>query len=102
MPARPDPVPDLDWSPERARELGDEVVALWTEFPELQGDDEAIDRLNERIMTAIHADGRTYCSDAVLRGRFALRACIVNFRTEAEDIELLLEVAEEHGRALVA
>jgi hypothetical protein len=33
----------------------------------------------------------------VLDGRFCLRACIVNFRTEAEQLELLLEVAAEHG-----
>ncbi len=69
--------------------------------PELRGDTEALDRLNERIMTAIHADGRTYCSNAVLNGRFSLRACVVNFRTEAEEMETLLEVAAKHGeRAL--
>jgi aromatic-L-amino-acid decarboxylase len=66
----------------------------------LQGDEEALDRLNERIMTAIHADGRVYCSNAVLDGRFCLRACVVNFRTEAEDIERLLAVAAEHGERL--
>lgn len=65
----------------------------------LRGDEEALDRLNERIMTASQADGRVLCSNAVLDGRFCLRACIVNFRTEAEHMELLLEVAEELGRA---
>jgi glutamate/tyrosine decarboxylase-like PLP-dependent enzyme len=66
----------------------------------LRGDDEALDRLNERIMTAVMGDGRVYCSNAVLNGRFCLRACIVNFRTEAEHLELLLEVAAEHGERL--
>src|SRR5918998_1018042 len=64
------------------------------------GDEEALDRLNERLMTAIHADGRVFCSNAVIRGRFGLRACIVNFRTEAEDVERLLAVAAELGQAL--
>jgi aromatic-L-amino-acid decarboxylase len=68
----------------------------------LRGDDEALDRLNERVMTAVMADGRVYCSNAVLNGRFCLRACIVNFRTEAEHMELLLEVAAEHGERLAA
>jgi aromatic-L-amino-acid/L-tryptophan decarboxylase len=68
--------------------------------PDLRGDEEALDRLNERIMTAIQTDGRTYCSNAVLDGRFCLRACVVNFRTEAEDIEALLEVASDHGERL--
>ena len=48
-------------------------------------------------MTAIHADGRVYCSNAIIGGRFGLRACIVNFRTEAEDVERLLAVAAELG-----
>ena len=59
------------------------------------GSEEELDRINERLMTAIHADGRVYCSNAVIDGRFGLRACIVNFRTEAEDIERLLAVAAE-------
>jgi glutamate/tyrosine decarboxylase-like PLP-dependent enzyme len=61
------------------------------------GDEAAVDRLNERVMTRIHADGRAYCSNAVIGGRFGLRACIVNYRTEAEDVERLLDVAAELG-----
>jgi aromatic-L-amino-acid/L-tryptophan decarboxylase len=61
------------------------------------GTEEELDRLNERLMTAIHADGRVYCSNAVIDGRFGLRACIVNFRTEAPDVERLLAVAAELG-----
>ena len=50
-------------------------------------------------MTAIHADGRAYCSNAVIGGRFGLRACIVNVRTEAADVERLPAVAAERRRA---
>ena len=63
------------------------------------GSEDALDRLNERLMTAIHADGRVYCSNAVIDGRFGLRACVMNFRTEAEDVERLLSVAAELGAA---
>jgi aromatic-L-amino-acid/L-tryptophan decarboxylase len=66
----------------------------------LGGDEDRLDRLNERLMMAVMSDGRVYCSNAVLNGRFCLRACIVNFRTEAEHLELLLEVAAEHGARL--
>jgi glutamate/tyrosine decarboxylase-like PLP-dependent enzyme len=68
----------------------------------LGGDEDRLDRLNERLMMAVMSDGRVYCSNAVLNGRFCLRACIVNFRTEAEHLELLLEVAAEHGARLAA
>jgi glutamate/tyrosine decarboxylase-like PLP-dependent enzyme len=61
------------------------------------GSEEELDRVNERLMTAIHADGRVLCSNAVIDGRFGLRACIVNFRTEATDLERLLAVAAELG-----
>jgi aromatic-L-amino-acid decarboxylase len=62
------------------------------------GGEAALDRLNERLMTAIHADGRVYVSNAVIDGRFGLRACIVNFRTEAEDLDRVLAVAGELGQ----
>jgi aromatic-L-amino-acid/L-tryptophan decarboxylase len=62
-----------------------------------EGSEEELDRVNERLMTAIMADGRVYCSNAVIDGRFGLRACVVNFRTEAEDVERLLAVAAELG-----
>lgn len=61
-----------------------------------------LDRLNERLMTEIQLDGRAFPSNAVLGGRFVLRICIVNYRTEAEDLELLLDVAAELGARLDA
>ncbi len=66
------------------------------------GREEYLDSLNERLMTEIQMDGRVYPSNAVLRGRFTLRACIVNFRTEAEEMDLLLDVAAELGARLDA
>jgi aromatic-L-amino-acid decarboxylase len=59
-----------------------------------------LDRLNERLMTAIQTDGRAFCSNATVHGRYALRACIVNYRTEAADVDALLDVAAELGAAL--
>jgi glutamate/tyrosine decarboxylase-like PLP-dependent enzyme len=64
--------------------------------------EEYLDRLNERLMTEIQLDGRVFPSNAVLDGRFVLRACIVNFRTEAAEIERLLEVAADLGAHLDA
>jgi glutamate/tyrosine decarboxylase-like PLP-dependent enzyme len=59
--------------------------------------DAYLDRLNERLMSEIQLDGRVFPSNAVLDGRFVLRACIVNFRTEAAEIDGLLDVAAELG-----
>jgi aromatic-L-amino-acid decarboxylase len=68
-----------------------------SDLPDGPGREEYLDALNERLMTEIQMDGRVYPSNAVLRGRFVLRACVVNFRTEAEEMDLLLEVAAELG-----
>src|SRR5256885_11877100 len=47
-----------------------------------------LNRLNERLMTEIQLDGRVYVSNAVLDGRFTLRACVVNFRTDRKSTRL--------------
>jgi hypothetical protein len=42
--------------------------------------------LNARIMHSVQRGGRAYLSNATLGGRYALRACITNFRTTSNDI----------------
>lgn len=66
------------------------------------GDDAYLDTLNERILTEAQLDGRVFYSNAVLNGRFCLRTCIVNFRTEAVHVEKVLEVTAELGARLHA
>jgi glutamate/tyrosine decarboxylase-like PLP-dependent enzyme len=46
-----------------------------------------LDRLNERIMEKVQKGGRAYLSNATVNGKFALRACVTNFRTTKSDIE---------------
>lgn len=73
--------------------------------PDLTGRPEAHDYLNvfnERMMAQVPVDGRTCYSNAVLKGNFVLRACIVNFRTEAEHIDQLLDVTAEIGARIDA
>ena len=36
---------------------------------------------NKRLMVEVQRDGDSYLSNATIGGRFALRACIVNYRT---------------------
>ena len=54
--------------------------------------DAELDRLNERIMELVQKGGRAYVSNATVNGRFALRACITNFRTTKSDIDQTVEV----------
>jgi aromatic-L-amino-acid/L-tryptophan decarboxylase len=61
-------------------------------------DEPALDAHNERILQALQRDGRVYLSNATVDGRFALRACITNFRTTQADVEQVLTVVRELGR----
>ena len=58
-------------------------------------DEAALDAHNERLLHALQRDGRVYLSNATIDGRFALRACITNFRTTRADIERVLTVVRE-------
>jgi aromatic-L-amino-acid/L-tryptophan decarboxylase len=52
---------------------------------------EAIDAFNERLLVALQRDGSSYLSNATLDGRFALRGCVLNYRTTLRDMEILLD-----------
>jgi glutamate/tyrosine decarboxylase-like PLP-dependent enzyme len=58
-------------------------------------DEGALDAHNERVLQALQRDGRVYLSNATVDGRFALRACITNFRTTRADVERVLTVVRE-------
>jgi glutamate/tyrosine decarboxylase-like PLP-dependent enzyme len=70
------------------------------DLPRSPDADAYVSELNERIMTEIHLDGRVYYSNAFLDGQWALRVCIVNFRTEATDMDAVADVTVELGRRL--
>jgi len=53
--------------------------------------EEELDAWNERLLIALQRDGSSYLSNAGIGGRFALRGCVMNFRTTLRDMETLLE-----------
>jgi glutamate/tyrosine decarboxylase-like PLP-dependent enzyme len=62
--------------------------------------DEEIDRLNRRIVNRLVGDGSFLLAPTILKGRTAMRVCIVNFRTTEEDLKFLLDEAARVGREL--
>ena len=62
--------------------------------------DNELNRVNEAIMAAVQKSGRAYLSNATVNGKFALRACITNFRTNQTDIEETLDVVRAVARQL--
>ena len=56
--------------------------------------------LNEELLNRVQASGEAFVSNAVIDGRYLLRACIVNFRTSLSDVEALPEIVTRLGRKL--
>jgi len=52
---------------------------------------QAIDDFNERLLIALQRDGSSYLSNTTLGGRFALRGCVLNYRTTLRDMKILLD-----------
>jgi aromatic-L-amino-acid/L-tryptophan decarboxylase len=61
--------------------------------------EEYLNRLNQDLLTRVEQSGEAFLSKAVVAGRLALRACIVNFRTSREDLEAVTALCARLGAA---
>jgi len=61
-----------------------------------------LNELNTTLLTRLTENGAVYLSNALIDERFALRACIVNFRTSAADVDAVPEIVAREGRLLSA
>ena len=62
--------------------------------------DSVLNQLNTQIMHAVQRGGQAYVSNATIGGKFALRACITNFRTTRADIDRTVEIIRETARRI--
>jgi aromatic-L-amino-acid decarboxylase len=60
--------------------------------------DAYLNRLNQDLLTAVEKSGEAFLSNALVGGRFLLRACIVNFHTSLGDVEALPPLLARLGR----
>jgi aromatic-L-amino-acid decarboxylase len=69
------------------------------------GDDEVerhLDSLNRELLDRLQRGGETFVSNALVGGRYVLRACIVNFHTTLADVEAVPEIVARIGRRVDA
>jgi aromatic-L-amino-acid decarboxylase len=66
------------------------AVAAGVAEPRSRNEDQ-LDDWNERLLVALQHDGSSYLSNARIGGRFALRGCVLNYRTTSRDMEILLD-----------
>ena len=58
-----------------------------------------LDSLNQELLDRLQRGGEAFVSNAVVHGRYLLRACIVNFHTTRADVEAVPEIVTRIGRA---
>jgi glutamate/tyrosine decarboxylase-like PLP-dependent enzyme len=61
-----------------------------------------LNKLNETLLNRLQTSGEAFVSNALVKGKYLLRACIVNFRTTLSDVEALPELVSQLGRQLDA
>jgi glutamate/tyrosine decarboxylase-like PLP-dependent enzyme len=61
-----------------------------------------LNTLNKELLSRLQKSGEAFVSNAVMDGKYVLRACIVNFRTTLDDIEALPKIVVRIGRMLDA
>ena len=59
---------------------------------------EYLDTLNRALLDALQRGGETFVSNAVIAGRYVLRACIVNFHTTLADVQAVPDIVARTGR----
>ncbi|HTY58820.1 MAG TPA: aspartate aminotransferase family protein [Bacteroidota bacterium] len=64
--------------------------------------EEYLNKLNTAILARLQSGGKAYPSNAVIEGKYAVRACIVNFRTTTDDILELPALVAAEGKKLDA
>jgi glutamate/tyrosine decarboxylase-like PLP-dependent enzyme len=63
----------------------------------IKHDDAYLNKLNEALLNKLQHGGEAFLSNAMVRGKYCLRACIVNFRTTEKDIEEIADIIVREG-----
>ena len=61
-----------------------------------------LDALNRELLDRLQRGGEAFVSNAIVAGRYVLRACIVNFHTDRADVEAVPEIVARVGRLVDA
>jgi glutamate/tyrosine decarboxylase-like PLP-dependent enzyme len=70
---------------------------------DLPGEEEKeiyLNKLNEALLNELQQGGKVFLSNAVVKGKYCLRACIVNFRTSKKDIEEIIQIIAQEGKRI--
>jgi glutamate/tyrosine decarboxylase-like PLP-dependent enzyme len=61
-----------------------------------------LDTLNRKLLDRLQRGGETFVSNAVVGGRYAFRACVVNFHSAQADVEAVPDIVVRIGHEVDA
>jgi aromatic-L-amino-acid/L-tryptophan decarboxylase len=59
-----------------------------------------LNQLNTELLNRLQTGGEVFLSNAIVKGQFLLRACVVNFRTSLSDIRAIPDIVTRIGRVV--
>jgi aromatic-L-amino-acid/L-tryptophan decarboxylase len=59
-----------------------------------------LEAINRELLDRVQRGGEAFVSNAVVQGRYMLRACIVNFHTDRADVEAFAAIVARIGRTV--
>ena len=54
--------------------------------------------MNKAFLQKLFESSKVFVSNAYVKEMYLLRACLVNFRTSEEDLELLISLVNKYGK----
>jgi glutamate/tyrosine decarboxylase-like PLP-dependent enzyme len=75
------------------------IPSIFNSGPE--SSETVLNDINEKLLNELQKGGEVFLSNAVVKGKYCLRACIVNFRTTEQDISDTIEIIVRTGRKVV-
>lgn len=75
-------------------------VPLENPMPDSVDREEYFNKLNKALLDDLQKGGELFLSNAIVKGKYCLRGCIVNFRTSAKDIREIIEIIARVGNSV--
>ncbi|HET9895521.1 MAG TPA: pyridoxal-dependent decarboxylase [Streptosporangiaceae bacterium] len=68
----------------------------------LRGDDEALDQLNQSIMSDVQVGGQAFLAGVDIHGRFALRSCALHYELDETHVRAIVDAVRDAGHRRVS
>jgi len=65
---------------------------------DVEATEKYLNTLNETLLDELQIGGEVFLSNAIVKEKYCLRGCIVNFRTSEKDIEEIITIIVREGR----